>query len=153
MIPEFGWLSDQGQGKKFIKLSFSHKHSVNCQTLHDDTTQFTCSKYHFTSSVTLNIFQGYSSIRQFEVKIIAFLINDVYTAVFTFFQFYTGYRELHQLFIMLHTSVLKTSAKMLEGKYSFRGTSQRTVTTIKLAINFGTAFVKAVWYTSSLTLN
>ena len=38
MIPEFGWLSDQGQGKKFIKLSFSHKHSVNCQTLHDDTT-------------------------------------------------------------------------------------------------------------------
>ena len=38
MIPEFGWLSDQGQGKKFIKLSFSHKHPVNCQTLHDDTT-------------------------------------------------------------------------------------------------------------------
>ena len=60
-----------------------------------------------------------------KVKIIILLINDVvYTSVLTLYFSLT--ESFRQLFIVLHTSTLKTSAKILQ-KYSFHGASQRTL--------------------------
>ena len=58
-------------------------------------------------------------------KIIILRINNVvYTSVLTLYFSLT--ESFHQLFIVLNTSTLKTSAKIL-GKYSFHGASQRTL--------------------------
>ena len=58
-------------------------------------------------------------------KIIILRINNVvYTSVLTLCFSLT--ESFHQLFIVLNTSTLKTSAKIL-GKYSFHGASQRTL--------------------------
>lgn len=154
MIPEFGWLSDQGQGKKFIKLSFSHKHSVNCQTLHDDTTHSVD-----LFKIPFHIFCDLEHISRLQQHQTVWGENYCISYKWCLhgsFDFLSVLHWLQRAPPAIHYVAyfsFEDICKDLGGKYSFHGTSQRTMTTIKLAINFGTAFMKAVWYTSSLTLN
>ena len=128
MIPEFGWLSDQGQGKKFIKLSFSHKHSVNCQTLHDDTTHSVD-----LFKIPFHIFCDLEHISRLQQHQTVWGENYCISYKWCLhgsFDFLSVLHWLQRAPPAIHYVAyfsFEDICKDLGGKYSFHGTSQRTL--------------------------